>query len=105
MDKSADLTAATGSCACIGMMGPGLGGGMGPYEGHFGLVLDNIIDMTVVIADGSKITVSESSHPDLYVSSPVEHHLLFDPLCRMFGVLEHICSSVGLSHNCRIILF
>ena len=47
-------------------MGPGLGGGFGRYQGYFGLVLDNIIDMNVVLADGSMITVSESSHSDLY---------------------------------------
>ena len=47
-------------------MGPGLGGGFGRYEGYFGLVLDNIIEMDVVLADGSMITVSDSSHPDLY---------------------------------------
>ena len=48
------------------MLGAGLGGGIGKYMGYFGLVTDNIINMTVVIADGSTITVSETSHPDLY---------------------------------------
>lgn len=48
------------------MMGPGLGGGFGRYQGYFGLVLDNIIDLNVVLADGSKVKVSESSHSDLY---------------------------------------
>ncbi|KAG8526290.1 uncharacterized protein KY384_000283 [Bacidia gigantensis] len=48
------------------MMGPGLGGGFGRYQGYFGLVLDNILEMDVVIADGSKITVSASSHPELF---------------------------------------
>ena len=47
-------------------MGPGLGGGFGRYQGYFGLVLDNIIEMDVVLADGSMITVSESSRSDLY---------------------------------------
>ena len=47
-------------------MGPGLGGGFGRYEGYYGLVLDNIIEMDVVLGDGSMITVSESSHADLY---------------------------------------
>ena len=47
-------------------MGPGLGGGFGRLLGLFGLILDNIIDMEVVIADGSLINVSASSHPDLY---------------------------------------
>lgn len=48
------------------MMGPGLGGGFGRYQGYFGLVVDNIISMNVVIADGSFITISASSHADLY---------------------------------------
>lgn len=48
------------------MLGSGLGGGLGKYMGYFGLVLDNIIDMTVVIADGSIVTVSATSHSDLY---------------------------------------
>lgn len=48
------------------MMGPGLGGGFGRYQGYFGLVLDNIVDMNVVLADGSMVTVSESSNSDLY---------------------------------------
>ena len=38
----------------------------GRYEGCFGLVLDNIIEMDVILADGSMITVSEFSHADLY---------------------------------------
>ena len=47
-------------------MGPGLGGGFGRYQGFFSLVLDNILEMDVVLADGSSITVSDSSHADLY---------------------------------------
>ena len=48
------------------MMGLGLGGGFGRYQGFFGLVLDNIIEMDVVLADGLLIKVSDSSHADLY---------------------------------------
>lgn len=58
--------ATSGTCGCVGMMGSGLGGGLGKHMGYFGLVLDNIIDMSVVIADGSLINVSATSHPDLY---------------------------------------
>ena len=47
-------------------MGAGLGGGFGRYQGFFGLIIDNLIEMDVVLADGSQITVSESSYPDLY---------------------------------------
>lgn len=34
--------------------------------GYFGLILDNVIDMTVVLANGDIIHVSSTSHPDLY---------------------------------------
>ncbi|KAL9034019.1 MAG: hypothetical protein Q9214_007236, partial [Letrouitia sp. 1 TL-2023] len=59
-------TSASGSCGCVGMMGPGLGGGLGKYMGYYGLVSDNIIQMNVVTANGSAITVSASQNPDLY---------------------------------------
>ncbi len=48
------------------MLGAGLGGGFGRYQGYFGLVSDNIIDLEVVIADGSILDVSATSHPDLF---------------------------------------
>lgn len=56
----------TGSCACVGLMGPGLGGGYGPHQGLYGLISDNIIQVNLVMADGSSIQVSESSHCDLF---------------------------------------
>ncbi|KAL9114276.1 MAG: hypothetical protein Q9227_001698 [Pyrenula ochraceoflavens] len=56
----------SGSCNCVGLMGPALGGGMGRYEGFYGLVADNILSMNVVLADGSEIVVSPKSHPDLW---------------------------------------
>lgn len=48
------------------MLGPALGGGLGRYEGFYGLIADNIVSYNVVLADGSAITVSEDSHSDLY---------------------------------------
>ncbi|MCJ1478900.1 hypothetical protein MMC13_007584 [Lambiella insularis] len=56
----------TGSCGCVGMMGAGLGGGHGRYQGFYGLIADNIIDANVVLANGSQVNVSETSHPDLF---------------------------------------
>lgn len=47
-------------------MGPGLGGGHGRYQGFYGLIVDMLISMNVVLADGSAITVSNTSHPDLW---------------------------------------
>lgn len=47
-------------------MGAGLGGGHGRLQGYFGLVVDNIIDVNLVLWNGSQITVSENSHADLF---------------------------------------
>ncbi|KAI4107144.1 MAG: hypothetical protein L6R37_001845 [Teloschistes peruensis] len=56
----------TTNAGCTGLLGPGLGGGFGNLLGYFGLILDNIIYMTVVLANGDVIHVSSTSHPDLY---------------------------------------
>lgn len=55
----------TGSCDCVGMLGPGLGGGHGRHEGLYGMISDNIIQMNVVLANGNAIRVSKSSYSDL----------------------------------------
>ncbi|KAF2135670.1 uncharacterized protein K452DRAFT_281181 [Aplosporella prunicola CBS 121167] len=62
----AGYVTATGACGCVSLLGPGLGGGHGHYQGHFGLITDGITSMNVVLANGSAITVSENSHPDLF---------------------------------------
>lgn len=59
-------TLATGSCLCVGMVGPAFGGGHGVQQGVHGLISDNVIKMNVVLANGTAITVSESSHTDLW---------------------------------------
>ncbi|VZI03638.1 unnamed protein product [Fusarium fujikuroi] len=56
----------TGSNQCVGLTGPALGGGHGRYEGLYGLAGDNIIEMKIVLADGSSIAVSEKSYRDLF---------------------------------------
>ncbi|KAL9577457.1 MAG: hypothetical protein Q9212_006351 [Teloschistes hypoglaucus] len=60
------LTTASGSCACVGLMGAGLGGGLGRYQGFYGLIQDNIVDADLVLANGQTITVSDTSHSDLF---------------------------------------
>ncbi|KAI4244792.1 MAG: hypothetical protein LQ352_006715 [Teloschistes flavicans] len=59
-------TTVTGSCTCVGGMGPALGGGFGRYMGYWGLAADQIIDLDVVLADGSMTKVSATSKPDLF---------------------------------------
>ncbi|KAL8920784.1 MAG: hypothetical protein Q9172_004355 [Xanthocarpia lactea] len=55
----------TGACNCVGMLGPGLGGGHGPLEGVYGLISDNFRQLNVVLANGTAITVNSTSHADL----------------------------------------
>lgn len=57
---------ATGANECVGYMGPALGGGHGRLEGLYGLIADNILELNVVLADGSTIKVSEKSHKELF---------------------------------------
>lgn len=57
---------ATGACGCVGNTGAGLGGGHGRLQGFFGLVLDNFISLDVVLWNGTQITVSDESYPDLF---------------------------------------
>ncbi|KAL8730099.1 MAG: hypothetical protein Q9166_004298 [cf. Caloplaca sp. 2 TL-2023] len=59
-------TAATGACTCVGVVGAGLGGGLGRYQGLYGLIADNFLEMTVVTADGSIVTANDHQHADLY---------------------------------------
>ncbi|KAB5575384.1 FAD binding domain-containing protein [Coniochaeta sp. 2T2.1] len=62
----AGYVANTGSCACVGLMGPALGGGHGRLQGLYGLVSDGLIQLNVVLADGSTITVSDTQNKDLF---------------------------------------
>lgn len=47
-------------------MGAGLGGGHGRYDGFYGMVIDNLLSLNVVLANGHAVTVSNTSHPDLW---------------------------------------
>ncbi|PYH44672.1 FAD-binding oxidoreductase [Aspergillus saccharolyticus JOP 1030-1] len=58
----------TASCACIGHLGPALGGGHGRYQGLYGLMSDNLVQLNAVLANGTSISVSNDSHPDLFWS-------------------------------------
>ena len=53
----------TGSCECVSLLGPGLGGGHGFLQGRYGLISDQFVSMRVVTADGAIRTIS-SSGPD-----------------------------------------
>ena len=60
------LIMATGTCACVGICGISLGGGVGALARMFGVMSDNIISVKMVDYKGKIITASENSNSDLW---------------------------------------
>jgi FAD/FMN-containing dehydrogenase len=60
------LATTGGTVGSTGIAGLTLGGGLGFLMGTYGLTCDNVLSVDVVTADGSFITASEDSHPDLF---------------------------------------
>lgn len=56
-----NLALVTGTCECVSVLGPALGGGHGWLQGHYGLVADQFVSMNVVLADGTLQTIDETS--------------------------------------------
>ncbi|PSR83015.1 hypothetical protein BD289DRAFT_370510 [Coniella lustricola] len=57
---------ATGTCDCVGFLGALLGGGIGYLTGEHGLLVDTVLSLQVVLADGTLESVTASSNPDLW---------------------------------------
>jgi len=55
-----------GSCPSVGIAGLTLGGGIGVLSRKFGLTCDHLESAEVVKADGSLVTASSESEPDLF---------------------------------------
>ena len=55
-----------GSVGSVGMTGLTLGGGYGPLIGRFGLALDNVLDMQIVMADGRIDSASAERNEELF---------------------------------------
>src|SRR5215472_10329462 len=56
----------SGFLASTGVAGLTLGGGIGYLARRFGLTVDSLLAADVVLADGTFVTASESSHSDLF---------------------------------------
>ncbi|GBF92671.1 hypothetical protein Rsub_05040 [Raphidocelis subcapitata] len=55
-----------GSCASVGVTGFVLGGGQGDISPLVGLGADQLLEAEVVTANGTVVTASKDSHPDLF---------------------------------------
>jgi FAD/FMN-containing dehydrogenase len=59
-------TVPAGTCPTVGIAGLALGGGVGFSARRFGLTCDNLLEATVVLADGTAVRANHNHQPDLY---------------------------------------
>lgn len=74
----------TGTCECVGYLGPALGGGHGWLQGHHGLVSDQFLSMNVALANGSLVTIDQKS--DLFWAMKGAGH--------NFGIVTSVTSKI-----------
>jgi hypothetical protein len=60
------LAAALGTTGGVGVAGLTLGGGYGPFNGRFGLSLDNLISAEVILPDGRLVTAAHDRERELF---------------------------------------
>lgn len=61
-----NLATVGGTVADTGVGGLTLGGGYGVLSGKYGLVIDNVVSATIVLASGSIVKASKDENPDLF---------------------------------------
>jgi FAD/FMN-containing dehydrogenase len=60
------LAVTTGVLSTTGIGGLTLGGGIGHLTRKYGLAIDNLLEVDIVLADGNMVTASAERHPDLF---------------------------------------
>ena len=60
------MAAVSGIVSTTGIAGLALGGGTGNLTRSYGLTIDNVLEVEVVLADGSFVTANAKTNPDLF---------------------------------------
>ena len=63
------VTIPAGTCPTVGIAGHALGGGYGLASRRFGLTLDNVREVGMVLADGRHVVANSHKHPELFWAS------------------------------------
>ncbi|KAL1858162.1 hypothetical protein Daus18300_010043 [Diaporthe australafricana] len=79
VDDEEGLMINGGRCPSVGVSGFILGGGIGPFSRSLGMAVDNLMEVTIVTADGELTTVSAEDAPD------TPEGMLFWALCGAGG--------------------
>ena len=56
----------TGSGVCVGMIGATIGGGVGRYIGLHGMIVDSLLSVDMITANGTRLTASKTENTDLF---------------------------------------
>jgi FAD/FMN-containing dehydrogenase len=60
------LAVPSGILSSTGVGGLTIGGGTGYLSRHYGLIIDNLVGVDLVLADGSCLTANDDEHPELF---------------------------------------
>ncbi|KAI1142783.1 FAD-binding domain-containing protein [Hypoxylon sp. FL0543] len=55
-----------GSCPGVGIVGVTIGAGVGLFQGLYGLIIDSLLSVRLIKADGEVVEASEKINPDLF---------------------------------------
>lgn len=64
VDEGEGIMVNGGRCPSVGVSGFMLGGGIGPFSRSYGMAVDNLIEVTIVTADGELYVVRRDDDQD-----------------------------------------
>ncbi|KEY70387.1 hypothetical protein S7711_09361 [Stachybotrys chartarum IBT 7711] len=80
------------ACPCVGVIGATLGAGISPMQGVRGLMIDALLSVQLITAEGDLITVSSTEHPDLFWGlrgAGANFGIVVEATYRMYDLTNH----------------